>query len=190
MLEILQEYGLELFFGLVSAGLLALLKTAYTQKNNQKKEYEALLKEDQVRQQRKMIVDEIEPLVEEIHRVKKHGDDEILKLQQYIKEDEKEFEKQLKGIKDFHNYNKEEFDEKIDELAKKHQENLNRIMESYKFRFIQLCKTHLKDNYITQDEFEQIVTFYDLYHGLGGNGQAEEYYEKVKKLEIKEKPEE
>jgi hypothetical protein len=25
---------------------------------------------------------------------------------------------------------------------------------------------------------------YDLYHGLGGNGQAEDYYEQVKKLQF------
>jgi len=27
---------------------------------------------------------------------------------------------------------------------------------------------------------------YKLYHGLGGNGQAQEYYEKVLKLEMKD----
>jgi hypothetical protein len=58
------------------------------------------------------------------------------------------------------------------------------IINSYKFRLIQLCKTHLRDGYITESDFEQITEMYKLYHGLGGNGQAQEYYEKVIKLEI------
>ena len=63
--------------------------------------------------------------------------------------------------------------------------NLNMIINSYKFRLIQLCKSHLRDNYITEADFEQITEMYKLYHGLGGNGQAQEYYERVLKLEIK-----
>ena len=54
-------------------------------------------------------------------------------------------------------------------------------------RLIQLCKTHLRDGYITQDAFEQITEMYKLYHGLGGNGQAQDYYERVMELEIHEK---
>ena len=61
------------------------------------------------------------------------------------------------------------------------------IVDSYKFRLIQLCKTHLRDGYITQDAFEQITEMYKLYHGLGGNGQAQDYYERVMELEIHEK---
>ena len=65
--------------------------------------------------------------------------------------------------------------------------NFNLIINSYKFRLIQLCKTHLKDNFITEEDFEQITEMYKLYHGLGGNGQAQEYYEKVLQLEIRER---
>ena len=63
--------------------------------------------------------------------------------------------------------------------------NLNLIVNSYKFRLIQLCKTHLRDGYITESDFEQITEMYKLYHGLGGNGQAQEYYDKVLELDIK-----
>ena len=62
--------------------------------------------------------------------------------------------------------------------------NFNLIINSYKFRLIQLCKTHLRDNYITESDFEQITEMYKLYHGLGGNGQAQEYYEKVLQLDV------
>jgi hypothetical protein len=59
------------------------------------------------------------------------------------------------------------------------------IINSYKFRLIQLCKSHLRDGYITESDFEQITEMYKLYTGLGGNGQAEEYYDKVLDLQIK-----
>lgn len=139
----------------------------------QKEEYERLLKEEQTRNYRNMIIEEIDPLVVELSQIKKT-----------IKADEKEFEKRIGGVVDNHNNDKEAFDDRIKELALKHEENLSRIRESYKFRFIQLCKAHLRDGYITNSEWEQIVAFYDLYHSLGGNGQAEDYYNKVKELEV------
>lgn len=37
---------------------------------------------------------------------------------------------------------------------------------------------------MTQDQFEQLTEFYRVYTGLGGNGQAKEYYEKVMQLPI------
>jgi hypothetical protein len=43
----------------------------------------------------------------------------------------------------------------------------------------------LRDGYITESDFEQITEMYKLYTGLGGNGQAEEYYDKVLDLQIK-----
>jgi hypothetical protein len=45
----------------------------------------------------------------------------------------------------------------------------------------------LRDGYISQDEFDQVTEMYKLYHGLGGNGQAQDYYERVMELEIHEK---
>ena len=73
----------------------------------------------------------------------------------------------------------------LNEIQAKNDENFKLIINSYKFRLIQLCKTHLRDGYITESDFEQITEMYKLYHGLGGNGQAQEYYEKVLDLEIK-----
>jgi hypothetical protein len=74
------------------------------------------------------------------------------------------------------------------DLEKLQEENERRfalILNSYKFRLIQLCKTHIRDGYISESDFEQITEMYKLYHGLGGNGQAQEYYDKVLELEIK-----
>ena len=139
----------------------------------ERKEYERLLKEEQTRNNRQMILDEIEPLVEELNRVKEN-----------IKKDESNFENELQSLKNYHNTDKDSFDAKINELIADHEIKFIKIRESYKFRFIQLCKTYLRDGFITTGEWEQLSTMYDLYHSLGGNGQAEDYFDQVKKLEI------
>ena len=62
---------------------------------------------------------------------------------------------------------------------------LNLIVASYRYRLVQLCKIYLKQGFMTQDQFEQLSEFYKMYHGLGGNGQAEEFYDKTRSLPIK-----
>lgn len=164
-MEILTEYGIEIFFGLVSAGLLAFCKHLYAQK----RELEKREKEDMTRLQRQMILDEIEPLVEEIHRVKISLDQKVNDLRHEADQTHASMYKDLEIV------------------TKKNDKNLELIINSYKFRFIQLCKTHLRDEYITQDEFDQITEMFKLYSGLGGNGQAEEYYERVLALPLRER---
>ena len=162
-MEILTEYGIEIFFGLVTSGLLAYCKHLYAQK----KELEKREKEDMTRLQRQMILDEIEPLVEEIHRVKTSLDQKVNDLRHEADQTHTAMYKDLEIV------------------TKKNDKNLELIINSYKFRFIQLCKTHLRDEYITQDEFDQITEMFKLYSGLGGNGQAEEYYERVLALPLR-----
>ena len=147
--------------------------------------YQRLLEEEKTRSYRGMIVEEIEPLIDEIHRVRNESLLKIDNVEKHIKEDEEEFEHRIDDLKQYHNTDKNEVDDKLADLDQKHRDNLAKILESYKFRFIQLCKVHLKDGYITPEDWEQIVAFYDLYHGLGGNGQAAEYFERVKTLENK-----
>ena len=141
-----------------------------------------MLKEDQIRTQRNLILEEIDPFIAELTHIKQDLRNNIKEVKAHIAKDEEEFEKEINKVIRYHDHDKEEVDEQIKELAIKHEKNLARIIESYKFRFIQLCKTHLRENYISEEDLTQIITFYDLYHGLGGNGQAEEYYEMVKKL--------
>ena len=62
---------------------------------------------------------------------------------------------------------------------------LGLIIASYRYRLVQLCKIYLKQGFMTQDQFEQLSEFYKMYHGLGGNGQAEEFYDKTRALPIK-----
>lgn len=58
------------------------------------------------------------------------------------------------------------------------------ILSSYKFRLTQLCKQYLHRGQMTTAEYEQLNEFYTVYSGLGGNGQAKDYYEKAVKVDI------
>lgn len=60
------------------------------------------------------------------------------------------------------------------------------IVASYRYRLIQLCKLYLKQGYMTSDQFEQLTEFYKLYTGLGGNGQAKDYFDKACALQVHE----
>ncbi len=164
-MEILTEYGLEIFFGLVSAGLLAYCKHLWAQKQELAKRKE----EDLTRLHRQMILDEIEPITAELVRIKSELNNNINTLRSEADNTHASMYKDLELV------------------TKKNDKNLELIINSYKFRLIQLCKTHLRDGYITQDEFDQVTEMYKLYHGLGGNGQAQDYYERVMELEIREK---
>ena len=67
-------------------------------------------------------------------------------------------------------------------LEKSH---MNLIVASYRFRLVQLCKGFLSQGFITAGQMEQLSEFYKLYTGLGGNGQAEIYYNKAMQLPLK-----
>ena len=58
------------------------------------------------------------------------------------------------------------------------------ILSSYKYRLVQLCRHHLKQESMTTDEYEQLNEFFTLYASLGGNGQAKDYYDKAMQLPI------
>ena len=150
----------------------------------EKEKYERLLQDEQARNFRNMIVEEIEPIADELVIIKTTIEQKTKEFEDCLEEKDGVLEGKVDKILAHHDTDKEEFDERLRDLTREYEDKLRRILESYKFRFIQLCKTHIKDGWITDSEWEQIVTFYDLYHGLGGNGQAEEYYNKVKQLEI------
>lgn len=150
----------------------------------EKERYEKLLKDEQARNFRNMIVEEIEPIADELVIIKTTIEKKTKEFEECLEEKDGALEGKVGKLLEHHDNDKAEFDAKLKELTAEYEDKLKRILESYKFRFIQLCKTHIKDGWITDTEWEQIVTFYDLYHGLGGNGQAEEYYNKVKQLEI------
>lgn len=73
-------------------------------------------------------------------------------------------------------------------FKKDHAQQLSLIINSYKFRFRQLCKGYLDRGFITTKQFDQLSEFYEIYEGLGGEVDLiDDYYEKAKKLPIKDK---
>lgn len=120
-----------------------------------------------------MIISEIEPILDELAK----AEDNI----KFLSTDVKSSITAIKATADSehkHIYND------LETIQGNNDRKFNLIINSYKFRLIQLCKSHLRDNFITERDFEQITEMYKLYHDLGGNGQAQEYYEKVLKLQI------
>lgn len=69
------------------------------------------------------------------------------------------------------------------------QQNFDLILASYRYRLIQLCKELLNQGFMYQYQYDNLSEFYNLYIGLGGNGQAKDYYKKVcNELETKPNP--
>lgn len=169
MIEFIIEHTVEIFFGIISASAIGYAKYLYSCN----KELAKMKQEDQNRQYRQMIIDEIEPIIDELTRLKK----EITDL-------EHETELKMQGIHHESELEHSKMYEDLHEIQAKNDENFNLILNSYKFRLIQLCKIHLRDGYISEHDFEQVSEMYKLYRGMGGNGQAQEYYDKVMHLEI------
>ena len=169
-MEIIADHLIEIFFGLVSAGALAFCKSLW----NKNKKLEEMQKEDQNRKYRQMIINEIEPITEELQRLK----EDIVKVDNKITES-------ITAVRDDADTEHQYIYRRLEQVQEENMKNLNLIINSYKYRLIQLCKTHLRDGYISEADFGQISEMYKLYHGLGGNGQAQEYYEKVLKLDLR-----
>lgn len=106
-----------------------------------------------------MIVDEIGPIIDELSRLKLEINEVNTKLVAGLSSLEAKEETEHQ-----HMY------QDLNDTQAENVKNFNLIINSYKFRLIQLCKTHLRDDYITESDFEQITEMYKLYHGLGGNG--------------------
>lgn len=54
------------------------------------------------------------------------------------------------------------------------------------YRVYRLCKVHLKNEYISEDELEALGILYEYYAKLGGNGTCKKLYERCCELPIRE----
>lgn len=80
-------------------------------------------------------------------------------------------------------------EERIQPLKDMHAETMHNfiaIRDSYKYRLIELCKIYLERGHITAKEYDQLSEMWKVYHELGGNSQAEDYYYKVEDLPVKD----
>lgn len=62
--------------------------------------------------------------------------------------------------------------------------HMDLILASYRFRLTQLCKAYIHQGFMSNTEYEQLVEFYKVYAGLGGNGQAKTYYDRAVQLPV------
>ena len=142
MSAFIAQHFIEIFFGLISAGLLAFCRYIYTQM----KMYQKLAEEKKDEELEELIEEHIAPIKEDLNN-----------LRSFVLEENK--------------------------ISERHVEI---IIASYRFRLIQLCQSFLKQGYMTSGQYEQLVEFFKVYAGLGGNGQAKEYYERTLKLPLKD----
>lgn len=142
MSTFIAQHFIEIFFGLISAGLLAFCRYIYTQM----KMYQKLAEEKKDEQLEELIEEHIAPIKEDLNN-----------LRSFVLGEKKISERYVEII-----------------------------LASYRFRLIQLCQSFLKQGYMTSGQYEQLVEFFKVYAGLGGNGQAKEYYERTLKLPLKD----
>ena len=142
MSAFIAQHFIEIFFGLISAGLLAFCRYIYTQM----KMYQKLAEEKTDEELEELIEEHIAPIKEDLNS-----------LRSFVLEENK--------------------------ISERH---IEVILASYRFRLIQLCQSFLKQGYMTSGQYEQLVEFFKVYAGLGGNGQAKEYYERTLKLPLKD----
>ncbi len=142
MSAFIAQHFIEIFFGLISAGLLAFCRYIYTQM----KMYQKLAEEKKDEELEELIEEHIAPIKEDLNN-----------LRSFVLEEKKSSERYIEII-----------------------------LASYRFRLIQLCQSFLKQGYMTSGQYEQLVEFFKVYAGLGGNGQAKEYYERTLKLPLKD----
>lgn len=131
----------DILLTLITTGAITFCSFIYKKYKNLK----SFIKKQQSEELDNVIDKKIEPIVEEIE-----------KLRQYVLEIE------------------------IKDKAK-----MDLIIDSYKYRLVQLCKIYLNQGFMTQDQYDQLTEMFKLYTALGGNGQAKDYYEKTEKLQIK-----
>lgn len=109
-------------------------------------------------------------------------------MQKYKELLDKEEDVELEKVIDSHLAPFKQELEKLKESIEKDEEeekaHMNLIVSSYRFRLLQLCKDAINQGFLTQYQYDQLTEFYKVYHGLGGNGQVKEYYEKAMELDI------
>lgn len=181
MVTFIIEHLAEIFFGLLSAGALALCKYFYG-KYKKISQYTA---EEANRKQRQMILDEIEPIIRDLTEIHAEIEQNKQEAEAEIERNRKKTEKEINELRHEEELVHQQMYLDLEKIQNGNEKNFKLILNSYKFRLIQLCKTHLHDGFISNADFEQLTEMYKLYAGMGGNGQAKEYYDKVIDLEVR-----
>ena len=138
--------------------------------------YQELLEHEQDDKTKKAIEVQLEPIYKELEEIRKR----VFDLQDYHMSDINLIRKAMDDREDAMRTEAQERLKLIDD-------NLDLIISSYKYRLVELCKGLEQQGFMYQYQYDHLSEFYHLYRNLGGNGQAQEYFEKVCK-ELKTRP--
>jgi len=162
------EYWLEIIFGLIAAGALAFCKYLHS-KWKKASQYDKDLEKAKI-----------------LEEAKQEADKEVAQVTQTIELKIDNLDTSLATNLARILYEMETLSAQIEDVSEKEHVLEERLLTSYRFRLIQLCRLYLSQKYLTQDQFDQLTEFFKLYSAMGGNGQGREYYEKAIALPIRD----
>ena len=140
--------------------------------------YQELLDHEQDEKAKKAVEVQLEPIYKELEEIRKR----VFDLQDCHIND-------VHSIKTAMDDREEAMRSEAEKNFKLLQDNLELIISSYKYRLVELCKGLEKQGFMYQYQYDHLNEFYHLYRKLGGNGQAQDYYERVcKELDTKPNP--
>lgn len=176
MEALLLEWGTEIILSLVIAFLTYYFKKSDAKKDEQMVHYQELLTKEQDEKTKKAVEVQLEPIYKELEDIRKR----VFALQDCHAND-------IKKINDAMDDREEAMRDESKANFKVLQDNMELIISSYKYRLVELCRGLQKQGFMYQYQYDHLSEFYTLYRKLGGNGQAQDYYERVCK-ELKTKP--
>lgn len=140
--------------------------------------YQELLDHEQDEKTKKAVEVQLEPIYKELEEIRKR----VFDLQDCHVND-------VHSIKTAMDDREEAMRSEAEKNFKLLQDNIELIISSYKYRLVELCKGLEKQGFMYQYQYDHLNEFYHLYRKLGGNGQAQDYYERVcKELDTKPNP--
>ena len=140
--------------------------------------YQELLDHEQDEKTKKAVEVQLEPIYKELEEIRKR----VFDLQDCHSND-------VHSIKTAMDDREEAMRSEAEKNFKLLQDNLELIISSYKYRLVELCKGLEKQGFMYQYQYDHLNEFYHLYRKHGGNGQAQDYYERVcKELDTKPNP--
>ena len=138
--------------------------------------YQKLLDNEREEQTKKAIEVKLEPIYKELEEIRKR----VFDLSDYHMSDVNLIRKAMDDREDAMRTEAQERLKLIDD-------NLDLIISSYKYRLVELCKGLEQQGFMYQYQYDHLSEFYHLYRNLGGNGQAQEYFELVC-IDLKTRP--
>ena len=171
----ISEHWIELLFGLISFGLIALCKYFHSQ-------WKKALKYDKEAEKARILEEAKQEADKEVAQATKAIELKINNLDTSLANRLSQVVYEIETLNDLIKEN-EEREEHLEQEVFNLEEHL---VSSYRFRLIQLCKIYLAQKYITQDQYDQLTEFFKIYSAMGGNGQGKQYYDRAIALPIRD----